>query len=317
MTGEVVPWTPITPPMLPWIRLLDRALAGVDACSRGGIPTFAGRDVWVFSDYSGQQERSAYVVLAALLMDADASSEWPRERAKVRERSLPNGRRMSFKTLNDVHRQRALVPFLNAADLISGMLVTVAIDKRIKYLCGGTSALRAYSNALDLQARWNNATFEHMLRVCHFTSVLVAGATKQVRAIWITDEDEFVANQQRKCDASRVAAGILTAYAPNPRRTVQFGTTELDEDDRGLEDLVALPDLVAGATAEFVTFMGQDTSGTFLGDWPIPPAVSKKTDLIMTWWTQPLACLRRFLWVITPDNQDDVEGIRLRRIVSD
>jgi hypothetical protein len=49
-------------------------------------------------------------------MDADSSMPWQIERLRIRQRYLPDGRRISFKGLNDVKKQQALIPFLEATD---------------------------------------------------------------------------------------------------------------------------------------------------------------------------------------------------------
>lgn len=311
-------WKRNAMPLMPWVKLLDEQLAGISKHNVRALPTFQGKDVWVFSDYSGQQKASDFSVIAMLLMDADASPEWPRARSAVRSRFLSDGRRMSFKGLNDKRKQAALVPFLEAADLLFGLLAVVAIHKDVQCLCSGEEAVSTYDATLQLEGRWNEKSFESMLRICHFVSLIVAGLTVQREVIWITDQDEFIANAPKTRDVSRIAAGILTAYAPCPRRTVQFGSTAVDEADRGLEDLTAVPDIVAGATAEFVTYLWRASDGVLsLDEWPGPPNVTTKTDVIMTWWSQAVVTLRRILWVITEETRNGVRGLRLRRIISD
>ena len=305
-------------PLMPWLKLLDEQLAKISENHPCALPMFQGNDVWVFSDYSGQQKGSEFTVIAALLMDADASPEWPRARAEVRCRFLSDARCMSFKGLNDKHKRAALVPFLETADMLSGLLAVVAIHKDVQCLCSGEGAVSTYDGILQLEGRWNKKSFESMLRICHFVSLLVAGLTVQREVIWITDQDEFIANEPKTHDVARIAAGILTAYAPYPRRTVQFGSTAIDKADRGLEDLTAVPDIVAGATAEFVTHLWRESNGTLsLDEWPGPPSVTTKTDLVMTWWSQAAATLRRMLWVITEETRNAVCGIRLPRIITD
>jgi hypothetical protein len=48
---------------------------------------------------------------------------------------MADGRRMSFRTLNDRNRQRAFKPFLSAANHIHGVAISLAIHKSIRELC--------------------------------------------------------------------------------------------------------------------------------------------------------------------------------------
>ena len=93
---------------------------------------FDGSHMLVGSDYSGSHRNSDYFVYAFLLADADKSSNWTHLRKTVRDHHLSDGRRMSFKRLNDGQRWRALVPFLEAADALSGVCAVVIVHKDLE-----------------------------------------------------------------------------------------------------------------------------------------------------------------------------------------
>src|ERR1035437_3394111 len=103
------------PRAFPWVPQLRAILASSD------VAPFIGSHILVGSDYTGRQRDSDYLVYAFLLADADQSPTWPQAREAVRRQYLQDGRRMSFKGLNDGQRRRALVPFLNAGDLFHGL----------------------------------------------------------------------------------------------------------------------------------------------------------------------------------------------------
>ena len=88
-----------------------------------------GKTVFVASDYSGMHKRSRFYVYSILLCDMENCSEWYLRNSLIRQRYLPDGRRMAFKSLNDKKRRKALVPFLENADYIPGICITFAIRK--------------------------------------------------------------------------------------------------------------------------------------------------------------------------------------------
>lgn len=67
---------------------------------------------------------------------------------------------------------------------------------------------------------------------------------------WITDEDDIAANDDRLTDVLEIAASVSSFLIDKPMVTLAVNTTAIDDDRRGFEDLVAIPDLAAGALAE-------------------------------------------------------------------
>jgi hypothetical protein len=107
----------------PWTANVERILRSVQP------RPFAGPHVALASDYSGDHKASRFRAYCYSIMDTEASPEWPRRRQSMRQQYLPDGRRMSFKSLGDKYRQRALVPFLQAADTIYGHIVCLVVTK--------------------------------------------------------------------------------------------------------------------------------------------------------------------------------------------
>ena len=73
-----------------------------------------------------------------------------------------------------------------------------------------------------------------------------------------------------------------------------MGTTSIDEEDRFDEDCAAIPDLIAGATAEVLTNLVRE--GDALSDLKLLPAttMSRKTEIVTDWFFGPTASLRKF-----------------------
>jgi hypothetical protein len=78
-------------------------------------------ELLVACDFAGSHSGPRYEAFAFLVGTTHQSHSWMGERMRVREEFLDD-REMSYKGLNDAKRQRALAPFLNAADLFPGNL---------------------------------------------------------------------------------------------------------------------------------------------------------------------------------------------------
>ena len=140
-------WNPISQPLYFWVPTFERILNSIS------IPPLNGPVIYVSSDYGGQQKDSLYETISLVYLDIKASSIWETDRRNLRERFLENGRRMSFKSLNDYQRQEALVPFLHAANKISGIAITVAIRKTVRNICSDEEFFRYSQKALKLDPK--------------------------------------------------------------------------------------------------------------------------------------------------------------------
>lgn len=260
----------------PWLSSISRAVDGLTT------PSMVGSTLYVTSDYSGDQSDSKYQVISVLLADLELCYEWEIRRREVRAACLRDGRRMSFKNLNDKRRQQALAPFLCAAGSIPGLLVTFAIGKRIEWLVTTPNSLSVWSRLAHIKAEWCEREFEYMARIAFFTSFLASRVLKPHQdLIWISDQDQIFANPQREQDVARMAGAFADLFFQVPVGNLFLGTTEIDPGDRAEEDFAAIPDLVAGAVADILSVYPK------LPLWPvtrdIPEGTKAKSDFILHW----------------------------------
>src|SRR5260370_23722684 len=95
---------------------------------------------------------------------------------------------------------------------------------------------------------YNAATIEKTLRVTHFVSLLLRGLCAPGQdVLWITDEDELVANEFRLRRFVEIFASISSNYLEYDLGHLKIGTTQSDTGKRYLEDLIAVCDLCAGS----------------------------------------------------------------------
>jgi hypothetical protein len=225
------------------IRQLD--LAHVDL-----LPNLRlGHTLVLASDYSGQHKAATHEVFAFILANLDGCGLWNQRRIAVRKHFFRDNRRMSYKALNDGQRRRALMPFLSAADCIPGLLASVIVNKHVIQSLDFSDEER--NEIPQSMVNWPIQTIHKLVFVSHLGSLFVAGlAGRGQDLIWLTDNDDFVANDQRVIALTPFFAGMLSNYLGIDMGHFRLGTTRCDNGDLMIEDLASLPDLVSGALCE-------------------------------------------------------------------
>ena len=274
-------WNNVEEKDITWMGTFNRIL------SEAKLPELNGSTLYVTSDYSGYDGGSRYFVISILVADLDNSACWECFRRSVRSRYMADGRRMSFKKLNDANRLKALVPFLEASDEIEGLCLSIGIRKEIKNLYIDKKAFESVRNKGVLKGSWSAKSLENMFRIVHFVSLVIAGLAKPNQNIyWISDEDEILANPTRSSDVTRLISALTSMYVEHNLGELGVGTTRLDEGDRLEEDFAAVADLAAGAVSEMLTKVGStNPSCSFYGNaaHELPDYLSKKTEVILAW----------------------------------
>ena len=267
---------------------------------------FKGRDLMLGSDYGGDHKKSLYKAYCFLVADSSPTC-WLHRRKEIRKSYLSDGRRLSFKRLDDPNRQKALVPFLQAADHLTGHIVAVLVDKRIKRLATDENSLELM-NTICPRGKWNPESFEAMARKVHFFSLCLSlWANPGSNVTWITDEDEFVANEQRLDEAHKYAAKLSSLYSPFKKGVFAMNTTAIDGKNREYEDFVAIPDLVAGMMTEVCTKLSafKNWNKIEASEYALPDEdLSYKSALISDWFWYDALTLKRTCILINKFDED-------------
>lgn len=242
-------------PELGAMNVVSKLMRSIDLADRFALPTFAhARTLLIGSDYSGQHSTSDFEALGFLIADSDRLQPWHDARRSLRRIHLPNGRRMSFKNLGDKKRTAALPGFIDAAEQIQGLLLVVLVDKRIKTLFQQTGDDERANSDVDLLSNWLPKVEEKLLRICHVAALLVAGLSRPGQnVVWISDQDEIAANDQRLRQLVEASGRIMSAYLEHSLGHLRVGTTASDSGTRDVEDFVAIADLAAGALCEVLS----------------------------------------------------------------
>ena len=261
-----------------------------------------GDTIFVFSDYSGQHKESSFDVYSFLLVDINHCHIWFEERDKIRLKFLSDGRRLSFKNLNDKNRNKALYPFLYAANNIPSLIVSFAIDKKIESLFRKEGKLYTDDPELSKNKDWKSKTFENLLRIVHLNSLFVAGLSKENQDVyWISDDDNINANVEKLKELTNIFGNILSHYLSHDLRNIRCGSTGIcDDGSKNIEDFCAIPDLVAGALSEMLSTYhrkGISLSSKLV----VPPSesMSNKSKKIFNWLSDRSYSLKKLTYSIS------------------
>lgn len=223
------------------------------------IAPFEGSNIYIASDYVVGNKQSLYDTYGILVVDETSCVNWNRERTRIRNQFLPDGRKMAYKSLNDKIRLRALEPFMSAADQMNGVCISFAINRRLPHQVVSPETFNAqrrgeFNNQWDM--RWKLKPFQHSLQAGLLAAFFVAGLAREGQHLsWVSDQDEAFANINFHADTGSFFTRCLGAFGIHPQffKSISIYTSEIDSEDRYLEDLLAIPDIAAGLTAKYLT----------------------------------------------------------------
>lgn len=303
-------WKPITDQGLGFLNILSDAFAKAEIQGAEFPQLRSAQSIIVASDYSGEHPGAAYQTMSFLLADRGACADWQPLRQEFRLHYLHDGRRISYKSLNDRVRRRALPAFFQMANCLPGLLASFVIPSRINTLFD-TSGGR---ESCELLSGLSPSVEEKLLRVVHLLALLIAGFSRQGQNIlWVTDSDAIAANNARSKTLADIVATVTSNCINHDLGHFRLATSANDKGDRSLEDLLSIPDLAAGAlSSAFVSYFGNHgapVKGFFLRS---PPDLPAKTRLVMDWFASNICPLRRI--VIMIDEPKGKRGLRATTI---
>ncbi len=255
------------------------------------------------SDYSGESHDAPYLVYSFLITSLDGWMALESKRLSIRERFLVDGRRISFKRMGDANRKQALEPFLSVADELEGLSLSIGISKRCETLFAGSPPLDLTNPDFASFTRWKSPVLEKAFTIVHFLGFLLAGLSRSAQNVfWFTDEDSIAANEQRVYDLTHLFVWITAEYLPFTLGHFRCGTSRCDDGSRQIEDLLAIPDLIAGALAEQLKL--KMTTPPDMPDifWMHRPDYTDKSKTITWWYSRVDSPLKRIFCTIDPSS---------------
>lgn len=284
--------------------VVSRQLAQYEIANPGIFPNLRDdQTLFVATDFGGEHREAVYETTGVLLVDSESVGNWLPLQNALRAKYLPDGRRMSYKGLNDQRKQRALPVFLSSANLLNGLLFLVVVDKRLGSMFSNTGCLSRKSIDYPCLDKWPLQRIERALRATSLVSLLIRGLSGQGQNLaWFLDEDEVVANEARLREFIDLFGSVLSNYLSHSLGHCRIGTTACDSGTREIEDLVAIPDLAVGALTDVLPELacagGLDTSLTTM----LPKGLKLKTRALMNWIAIKGQPLRRCVLVLEPSS---------------
>lgn len=277
-----------------WTHVVGRDLGAIDSLSEilaretqfhvTNLPDLRTAEALVLlSDYAGSHVSATHEVYSFLLFSQGSMATWSLERSRVRGSVLGRQRRMSYTRLSDAKRRAAISPFLTAADSLNGVISSFIVSKGTGSLFLRTGT--AEGPLAEIVARWKAAVHERLERVFVFASFLLAGLSAPGQNVWwFSDEDEIFPNDERLRDATDLFANYSSHFLGHQLGHLRVGTAASDSGDLQLEDLLSIPDLVAGSLAELVRTTQKDgipPSGKIVI--PTSALLPRKAQEVLAW----------------------------------
>ena len=276
-------WKSVETPSGTILSRINESFVELSKSCHQSFPNLRNSDtLLITSDYSGDSADYPYYVFSFLITTIDAWNLWETERKKIREACFSDKRRMTFKKLSDQQRQKALPLYLKSANQLKGISFSVVIDKKCHSFFD-----HIYDKPkpeFEPFGKWKHSVLEKAGRITHILSILISGlATQGQNIIWITDEDSIAANDEYVCNLTNLFGWTLSLYLSFDLGHIRCGTSRCDDGTLQLEDLLAIPDLVAGAISEQYRVKKETDTAWDEVFFMYRPDFSEKTQAI-TWW---------------------------------
>ena len=302
MRHEIGLWKYMNREDLGPLSVLNNGIRNLESNHYNIVPDFRNcPTISIASDYSGTHSAAEFEVLSFLFYDKQSLREWNKARLLLRQEYHIGDREIAYKKLNDIIKRRALLPFLNIANNISGLSVNIAIHKKVASLFA-QKLLSPSELGWEKYNYWDSLAFEKMCRAVNLIGFFLAGITHSAQHIlWITDEDDIVANETYKADTTEMFYSALQHYSKGYLGSFSCETTALDDSSMELRDLAAIPDLVAGASCEILSQL--HITKSIPNDEqlvPLPDSIPDKSNEIINWYADYSHPLKRLLYVIPP-----------------
>lgn len=272
----------------PWGHSIQKILAPKEG---GPAPV---QQLVIASDFGGEHKGATHLIYVYLVV-ATGLEGWRHRMAQLRRETLGE-RTMAYKSLGDGVRQAAFTAFLTAASELDGHLVAIAVDKRKQWLSTQPGSAERFRQAMGLKCIWKARALEGLMRKAHFLALLLSlWAQVGANVTWLTDQDEFVANEKRHDDALLAAGRLSSMYLNQPMGVFALNTTAQDSERWEFEDLCSITDLAAGAISEARTGLGLDASWTAHDLEMHTTGLTPKAQYVLDWFADDGMRLRKTL----------------------
>jgi hypothetical protein len=264
------------------------------------FPNLANSGLFVSSDFMGEQPQSAFRSFSFLITNERELHRFEWLRSHLRAMFRLGKRRISYSKLSDERKRTAMTAFAKAVNDIAGVSATFLVDKKIEWMFPPLDLSANHLLAGKPLDKWTPHSFERMARIVQFIAFFLAGLTAPTQEIiWITDEDEIVANSTRREQTAAALSHALGRFARCDTGDIYVGTTAWDSGNLELEDFAAIPDVIGGAVTEAQSAKWRDGMPMFQSI-VTPPSrsITPRADLLIGELFNPKARLRKVVFAI-------------------
>lgn len=225
------------------------------------LPDFSeDTQLGVFSDFGGEHAEAEFATYSVLIMSLNKVGPFRTAIEALRRKysMVDPYSEFAYKKLSKGARPRAIGEFLHIVDnSIHGALITVAIDKQVKTVFGGSKNHAHASMAKQLAAmglgKWSGEVAEKVGRVCHtICAFLSLTMHPNQRVLWYCDNDSI--NQDSGFrnfkNMQEIFAQVLRGYTQKDLDILGFAKSFSDKSH--YDDLLSIPDLTAGVVQDLL-----------------------------------------------------------------
>lgn len=241
------------------MAMLDGGITELQKNGKLMLPKFAPEGVLsVFSDYAGAHAQSKFETYSFMIADSgifikNFYKEVKKIRAKFR---IPENSEISYKELKPGSQvAKCIREFARAARNIFGIVLTLIVDKSLGSIfvpeaSGGLAKLHAEMANFGVSA-YKPHILERAMRISYtFAYLLKLVAIPDRKVLWLPDRDSIMVNERTMGEAIRLSNMCGLTLGDHLERKVEVvGEEHIDH----FKDLMAIPDLIAGATALLMT----------------------------------------------------------------
>lgn len=243
-------WTHIDTKEKGLVNELSDYINGLENSQKIFLPDLRESDnLYIFSDYSGNKDQQL-ISYSIFILDENSVNSFTSTQKYFWEDYALGSKIIEYKKLNDGSRQRALVPFLKLCNKFNGLILTVLFHKNTKSIYTDEMPENLHKQI----AVWKkDYVKEKFLRLRDFILLILNGLGRENQnVLWITDNDEFVANNLQLITANNILRETLHKHLDYTIGEFELKTLDVDSPDNCFEKLCSLSDLTAGGLVDFV-----------------------------------------------------------------
>ncbi len=225
------------------------------------MPSFHGAEaIGIFSDYGGSHAESRFDTYTFLFADFGALGTFNERVKAIRDRTrLPRRREIAFKALREGNVTAVVPDVLRAADMIPGLLFTLAVEKTVGSILSGDAdapeQIQAQLRSAGLQSWGSRQDAERLIRVLHSVAYWLSLLGREgMKTLWMSDNDAIHGRSAFPEDFPSAYARALPLFnAPAFSIVGTAKSFKVDTEQPFPHEAVSITDLVAGAVSAHLT----------------------------------------------------------------